>query len=267
MSTALTHLNPMRPYLNLAVRGGVFVRKIVVKEGKAVAVQAESGGKVFRVEADRLVLSAGAIRSPHLLMLSGIGLEDQLQQFGIPIVRHLPGVGQNLWNHLSAEVMFKVKDGISIAAQRDAAHFSLHYTAPGSSAVNDMVLRTSPVIDERQEHVPGLRTRYPTGAVLPEQAARISCMLGLPDGSGYVRLASAPMSSRPFITVISSVEMIFVAWREGVRMAAKLLESNAFQEVADQRIHPADDHSRQQRCFGSLDPPNRRDGQARIRDL
>jgi choline dehydrogenase len=241
ISTALTHLNPVHPYLNPTVRGGVLVRRIVVKDGKAVAVQAESGGKVFRVEADRLVLSAGAIRSPHLLMLSGIGLEDQLQQFGIPIVRHLPGVGQNLWNHLSAEVMFKVKDGISIAAQRDAAHFSLHYTAPGSSAVNDMVLRTSPVIDERQEHVPGLRTRYPTGAVLPEQAARISCMLGLPDGSGYVRLASAPMSSRPFITVISSVEMIFVAWREGVRMAAKLLESNAFQEVADHRIHSADD--------------------------
>jgi choline dehydrogenase len=162
MSTALTHLNPVRTYLNLTVRGGVFVRKIVVKEGKAVGVQAESGGKVFHLEADRVVLSAGAIRSPHLLMLSGIGPEDQLQQFGIPIVRHLPGVGQNLWNHLSAQVTFKVKDGISLADQRDAAHFSLRYTAPGSSAVNDMVLRTSPVIDERREHVPGVRTRYLT---------------------------------------------------------------------------------------------------------
>ena len=96
MSTAMTHLNPVRHYLNLTVRGGVFVRKIVIKDGKAVGVEAESGGKVFRIEADRVVLSAGAIRSPHLLMLSGIGPEDQLRQFGIPTVRHLPGVGQNL---------------------------------------------------------------------------------------------------------------------------------------------------------------------------
>src|SRR6476660_6665374 len=113
MSTAMTYLNPVRHHLNLTVRGGVFVRKIVVKDGKAVGVEAESGGKVFHVDADRVVLSAGAIRLPQLLMLSGIGPEDQLQQFGIPIVRDLPGVGQNLWNHLSAQVAFKVKDGLS----------------------------------------------------------------------------------------------------------------------------------------------------------
>jgi predicted dehydrogenase (TIGR03970 family) len=242
MSTAMTHLNPVRHHLNLTVRGEVFVRKIVVGDGKAVGVEAESGGKVFHIEADRVVLSAGAIRSPHLLMLSGIGPEDHLQQFGIPIVHHLPGVGQNLWNHLSAQVTFKVKDGISLAAHRDAVHFSLHYTAAGSSAVNDMVLRTSPVVDERQEHVAGVRTKYLTGDVPPEQAARISCTLGLPDGSGYVRLASADPSVQPtfnycYLQHRNDIRRV----REGVRIAAKLLESNAFQEVADHRIRPAED--------------------------
>src|SRR4029453_6802244 len=143
MSVALTHLQPMRHYLNLTVRGGGFVRKIVIQDGKAVGVEAESGGKVFSVAADRVVLSAGAIKSPHLLMLSGIGPEDQLQQFGIPTVYHLPGVGQNLWNPLSAQMTFKVKDGISLAAHADAVHLSLHYTSEGSSASNDMVLRRS----------------------------------------------------------------------------------------------------------------------------
>src|ERR1700730_17861773 len=197
MSTAMTHLGPVRHHLNLTVRGGVFVRKIVINDGKAVGVAAESCGKVFHVEAERVVLSAGAIRSPHLLMLSGIGPEDQLQQFGIPTIRHLAGVGQNLWNHLSAQVTFKVKDGISLAAHRDAVHFSLHYTAEGSSTVNDMVLRTSTMVDERQERVPGVRTKYLCGEVSPEQAARISCTLGLPDGSGYVRLASADPGVQP----------------------------------------------------------------------
>jgi choline dehydrogenase len=242
MSTAMTHLNPVRHYLNLTVRGEVFARKIVVEDGKVVGVEAASGGKVFHIEADRVVLSAGAIRSPHLLMLSGIGPEDQLQQFGIPVVRHLPGVGQNLWNHLSAQVTFKVKDGISLAAHRDAVHFSLHYTAPGSSAVNDMVLRTSPVVDERQEHVAGVRTKYLTGDVSPEQAARISCTLGLPDGSGHVRLASADPNVQPsfnycYLQHRNDIRRV----REGVRLAVRLLESDAFKDVVDHRIHPAAD--------------------------
>src|SRR5271165_2989656 len=127
------------------------------------SVEAESGGQVFQVAADRVVLSAGAIRSPHLLLLSGIGSEDQLRHFGIPTVCHIPGVGENLWNHLSAQTTFKVRDGISLAAHTDAVHFSLHYTAEGSNAVNDMVLRTSTVIDERRERVPGVRTMYLSG--------------------------------------------------------------------------------------------------------
>src|SRR3984957_2127090 len=70
MSTAMTHLGPVRNYLNLTVRGGVLVRRIVIKDDKAVGVEAESGGKLFYIEAGRVVLSAGAIRSPQLLMLS-----------------------------------------------------------------------------------------------------------------------------------------------------------------------------------------------------
>src|SRR5690242_19356139 len=77
MSTAMTHLHPMRQYLNLTVRCGVFVRKILVEDGRAASVEAESGGRVFRIDADRVVLSADAIRSPQLLILSGIGPENQ----------------------------------------------------------------------------------------------------------------------------------------------------------------------------------------------
>ena len=113
MSAALTYLMPMRHRLNLTVRGRVHVQKILFAGTRAVGVEAESGGEVFTIAADRVVLSAGAIRSPQLLMLSGIGPQDQLQPLHIPIVRESPGVGQNLWNHLSAQISFKVKDGSS----------------------------------------------------------------------------------------------------------------------------------------------------------
>jgi choline dehydrogenase len=243
VSTALAHLGPMRAHLNLTVRGGVFVRRILIESGRAVGVEAESGGTVYRIGADRVVLSAGAIRSPHLLMLSGIGPEDELRRFGIPVVRHLPGVGQNLMNHASAQTTFRVKDGIALHGHhRDAVHFSLHFTAPGSSAVNDMVLRTTPVVDERQERMPGVRTRYLSGDVPPERVARISCTLGLPDGSGYVRLAAADPSVQPefnyrYLDHPNDIRRM----REGMRLAARLLDSGAYKEVLDHRIHPAPD--------------------------
>ena len=242
VSTAMGHLNPVRHHLNLTVRGRVFVRRIVIEHGRAVGVEAESGGKVFRIDADRVVLSSGAIRSPHLLMLSGIGPEDHLQRFGIPVIRHLPGVGQNLMNHLSAQMTFKVKDGISLVADRDAVHFALHYTAPGSSTVNAMVLRCSTVVDERQEHVAGVRTKYLSGDVPPERAARISCTLGLPDGSGYVSLASADPGIQPsfnycYLQHPNDIRRV----REGLRLAVRLLQSDAYKDVAEYRIHPADD--------------------------
>ena len=242
MSAAITHLNPMRHCLNLTVRGGVFVRKVLFEGSKAVGVEAESGGEVFILEGDRVVLSAGAIRSPQMLMLSGIGPKDELEQFGIPLVQELPGVGQSLWNHLSAHATFKVKDDITLTAGLDAPHFSVHYTSEGSKEVNDMVLRTSTVVDEREERSPGMRARYLTGDVPPDRAARITCTLGLPEGSGYVRLASADPGVQPsfnYCYLQHPDDMRRV--REGLRFGISLLESPAYKAVVDHRISPTDD--------------------------
>ena len=242
VSAAMSYLNPVRHRLNLTVRGSVAVRRVLFDGLKAVGVEAESGGEVFNIETDRVVLCAGAIKSPHLLMLSGIGSEEQLQEFGIPQVHQLSGVGQHLWNHLSSHVAFKVKDGVSIAGETDGVHFSLHYTSDGSSEANDMLLRTNPVVDERVEKVPGVRTKYVTDGIPPERVARISCTLGLPDGSGYVRLASADPLVQPsfnyrYLQNANDVRRV----REGIRMATRLLESDAYKDVVDHRINPKDE--------------------------
>ncbi len=242
MSSAITHLGPMRHRMNLTVRGGAYVRKILFQGSKAVGVEAESRGDVFALRGERIVLCAGAIRSPQLLMLSGIGPMDHLKQFDISQVHDLPGVGQGLWNHLSSPVNYRVKDGKTLATGLDAPHFCLHYTSRGSGQVNDMVLRTAPIVDEREERVAGVRTKYLTGDVPPERAARITCTLGLPEGSGYVRLASADPGVQPsfnycYLQHPNDVRRV----REGVRFAARLLESNAYKDVAENRISPSDD--------------------------
>ncbi len=242
MSAAMTHLNPMRHRLNLTVRGSVYVRKVLFDGTKAVGVEAESGGEVFSVRANRVVLSSGALRSPQLLLLSGVGPREHLNQFGIPVVHDSPGVGQGLWNHLSAHVTYKVKDGKTLTAEPDSPHFSLHYSAEGSSYTNDMVLRSNTVVDEREEKVAGVRTRYNTGDVPADRAARISCTLGLPDGSGYVRLASADPSAQPefnyqYLQNPNDARRV----RDGIRFGARMLETDAFKDVADFRINPPDD--------------------------
>jgi choline dehydrogenase len=105
-----------------------------------------------------------------------------------------------------------------------------------------MVLRTSTVVDERQERVPGVRTKYLAGDVPPDRVARLSCTLGLPDGSGYVRLASADPRVQPsfnyrYLQHPNDIRRV----REGLRLAVRLLESDAYKDVADHRIHPTDD--------------------------
>ena len=105
-----------------------------------------------------------------------------------------------------------------------------------------MVLRTSSVVDQRQERVPGLRTKYLVGEVPPERVARISCTLGLPDGTGYVRLASADPTIQPsfnyrYLQHPNDKRRV----REGLRFGVRILESEAFKDVAEHRIHPTDD--------------------------
>ncbi|CAI8056937.1 Uncharacterized GMC-type oxidoreductase in thcA 5'region [Geodia barretti] len=112
MSTALTHLSPGRHRLNLTVRGGVVVRRIRFDGQRACGVEAESGGQVFNIDADRVVLSSGGIKSPHLLMLSGIGPAESLHRYGIDVLVDQPAVGQNLWNHPIASVGLRARDGV-----------------------------------------------------------------------------------------------------------------------------------------------------------
>ena len=107
-SAAKAYLRPALKKKNVQLLTGALVDKIIFENQKAVGVQFTHQGqtKIIRVKKD-IVLSAGSINSPTILQRSGIGNGDHLKRLGIPVLNHLPGVGENLQDHL--EVYFQVK--------------------------------------------------------------------------------------------------------------------------------------------------------------
>ena len=104
-STSRSYLRPALNRPNLRVLTHTSVERVRLNEGRAVGVDAQVRGKTWGITAKReVLLSAGAINSPQLLMLSGIGPEEHLRSVGIDPVQDLPGVGQNLMDHLEVYV-------------------------------------------------------------------------------------------------------------------------------------------------------------------
>ena len=107
-STAVGYLRPARQRTNLEVRTGAQATRVLFEGARAVGVEFRQDGGLHTVHARReVVLAAGALQSPQLLQLSGVGPAALLGQFGIPVVHDLPGVGENLQDHLQLRLLFR----------------------------------------------------------------------------------------------------------------------------------------------------------------
>lgn len=113
-STATAFLKPVRHRKNLIVRTGALTEKIVLEGKRAVGVEFTVHGRLFEARAAEIILSGGAINSPQLLMLSGIGPAEQLKANGIEVQHALPGVGENLHDHIYAHCLASVDPQFSI---------------------------------------------------------------------------------------------------------------------------------------------------------
>ncbi|NML64407.1 choline dehydrogenase [Hymenobacter sp. RP-2-7] len=107
-TSALSFLQPVQQRPNLTLITQAQVTRIVVEHGRAVGVEYLRDGELRRLNVSReVVLSAGALQSPKLLLLSGIGPAAHLQELGIAVQADLPGVGQNLQDHVQLPVIFR----------------------------------------------------------------------------------------------------------------------------------------------------------------
>ena len=108
-STAVGFLKPVEARPNLTVMTDCLVRRVVIENGRAKGVEIVEGGVVKRIDADReVIVTGGAIGSPKLLMLSGIGPAAHLREKGVAVSHDLPGVGQNLHDHFSVDITWQL---------------------------------------------------------------------------------------------------------------------------------------------------------------
>ena len=113
-STAVSYLNPAKNRPNLSILTEAQVQKILFKKTMAIGVQFTHQGALKTVHANKeIILAAGAIQSPQLLELSGVGSSKVLQPLGIDVFHELPGVGENLQDHLQFRLMYRCKKPIT----------------------------------------------------------------------------------------------------------------------------------------------------------
>jgi choline dehydrogenase len=114
-STYKAYLEPAESRGNLTIRTHALAERVVVEGGRAVGVQYRRGAETVTAYAEaEVVLSGGAVNSPQLLMLSGIGPAQHLEEHGIDVVQHLPGVGENLHDHPVTPVIWHTKDATDL---------------------------------------------------------------------------------------------------------------------------------------------------------
>ena len=209
-SAARAFLRPAMRRPNLAVLTGAHVRRVVIEAGRATGVEVQEEGRTRTIRARTVVLAAGAIGSPHLLQLSGIGPGALLQDLGIPVIRDAP-VGENLQDHLQIRCAWRV-DGVPTlnrAARhwwgkaRIAAEYAWRRTGPMSMAPSQLgaFTRSSPDVatPDLEYHVQPLSLEA-FGQPLHRFDAMTASVCNLrPESRGTVRAASPDPLAAPLI--------------------------------------------------------------------
>jgi len=232
MSMALNYLDMARHRLNFNIRGSVTARRILFDGNRAVGIEAESGGEVFTVEGDQIIVCSGAVASPQLLMLSGVGPADHLNSLGIDVIQDTPGVGQNLRDHPSVAVLYRAT-GDRPDVQAPVIQVGLRYTVENSNVRNDMQI--SPML-MTSEHRPAQ-----VEIDDDENYIGLSASLQLALGKGELKLTSTDPHVQPFLNYnYYEEEEDRRRMREAVRLCIQICEQASFNSILLDLVNPTE---------------------------
>lgn len=231
------YVRPIADRSNLTILTGTLVRRVLFDGRRATGVEIERAGTVSAIKAGtEVVISTGAINTPKLLMLSGLGDREELERLGIPVLQHLPGVGRNLQDHVSFGCTWEYRE--PIAPRNSGSEAKLYWKSRPDLTEPDLLFC------QVEFPVPSERT-----AVMGVPAHGWTMFAGLarPYSRGRIRLKSADPAAMPVVDAnMLSDPRDLEAARACVKLCREIGSSDAFRPfVQGERIpganRPIDD--------------------------
>jgi len=254
-SAARTYLRPALKRPNLTVLTNALVHRVVFEGTRAVAVEYARNGRIERVDVNHeAILAAGAVGSPHVLQLSGVGDPDHLSGVGIPIRHALPGVGENLQDHYLARVTCKVTGAKTLNETSRGLPFAgevLRYLFAGTGMMTyaaSLVAASVKVLEE--SGTPDIQCLLASGSFAPGPIRRLDDEPGMTAGiwqmrplsRGYVEARSSRPEEAPAINPrYLSEETDRRAVVGGLKMARRLFAAPALQKYVVEENLPGTD--------------------------
>ncbi len=256
LSAARAYLHPVAGRANLRVRCRAFVTKIIFETKRAVGVEYRHGnGTVRQARATEIILAGGAINSPQLLQLSGVGDAGLLRAAGVDLVHDLPGVGENLQDHLEVYVQFASRLPVSVAPAMKwrnrpmvGARWLLARSGPG--ATNHFegggFLRSNSDVayPNLMYHFLPIAIRYDGSAPAGGHGYQVHVGPMYSDSRGSVRIVSADPAVHPALRFnYLSTPTDRREWAEAIRITRSILSQPAFEPYNGGELSPGPDVS------------------------
>lgn len=250
LSSARAYLHPVKHRKNLTIKTRSFVRKVIFEGKKAVGVEVQRGRKIQNIYGKEIILCGGAINTPQILQLSGIGNAEHLKKLGIEPVHHLPGVGENLQDHLEVYVQFQCKEPVSLQPNlalwrrpfigaawlflRKGPGASNHFEAGGFARSNEDVEWPNLMF-----HFLPIAVRYDGTVTAKGHGYQIHIGPMYSDARGHVRIKSKDPKVKPSILFnYLSTAQDKREWVEAIRVARKIMNQKAFDRYNGGEISP-----------------------------
>jgi choline dehydrogenase len=250
-SSASTYLRSAmdRPNLNILTKS--HATRVIIEAGRAVAVELTRNGRPQRIYADREVLLAGgAVNSPQLLQLSGIGPADLLIGHGISVLQDLPGVGENLQDHAAVALKQKITKPYSalayvrpMRAMLGLAQYAMFGTGPTTTNGLELLafIKSRPELElpDIQYHFVNMMYEDHGRRIIPHEGIMASANVARPASRGYVRIASSDPLKAPQIdpNYFGDPDDMRIM-RDSIRISRELIATKAFDDFRGEEYGP-----------------------------
>lgn len=253
-SVSQAYIHPVKDRKNLNIITGALATRVLIEGGRAVGVEYTQNGQIKTLRADReVILSGGAINSPQLLQLSGIGDPEHLLSLGIKVEVDLPGVGENLQDHLALGVKQKTSQPISILPMtkpiRSAMALGQYLLTGGGPAAHHGIeavafVKTRPeaIASELQYHFIMLMYEDHGRKIIPEHGFMPYFNITRPKSRGTIRINSTDPSKYPTIqpNYFDDPDDLRIM-RDGIKITREIIAQHAFDPYRGDEYAPGKD--------------------------